>query len=240
MAETQQPHPPVAGAPANAKMRYEVRRSDLPLSCPLPVDGAVEFASARLPAHRGGRRRKPVPVLRRALRAGRLTHAGRCRPRAGRSSNCCPRSMRAVSNVPLWKSPTRWCAPAIARSSCPPAAGCVPRLTAVGAEHVTLDIGRKSPLTLRHVPTLRRLFAARTRRHRACAFAASAWLGWRAIAAACGADAPAFRDHRAWPEFALALQRDHDQRRARDLRLADGARLRAAALPAHRSGQAAR
>ena len=36
MAEAHQPHPPVAGSPANAKMRYEVHRSDLPLSCPLP------------------------------------------------------------------------------------------------------------------------------------------------------------------------------------------------------------
>ena len=33
------------------------------------------------------------------------------------------------------------------------------RLLAIGAEHVTLDIGRKSLLTLRHLPTLRRLFA---------------------------------------------------------------------------------
>lgn len=34
----------------------------------------------------------------------------------------------------------------------------LPRLEALGAEHVTLDIGRKSPLVLRHVPALRRLF----------------------------------------------------------------------------------
>jgi glycosyltransferase involved in cell wall biosynthesis len=65
----------------------------------------------------------------------------------------------------------------------------VPRLTAVGAEHVTLDIGRKSLLTLRHVPALRRLFErenvdlvhARSR--------LPAWLGWRAIRG-MGADAP--------------------------------------------------
>jgi glycosyltransferase involved in cell wall biosynthesis len=31
-------------------------------------------------------------------------------------------------------------------------------LAATGAEHVTLDIGRKSPLALRHVPALRRVF----------------------------------------------------------------------------------
>lgn len=33
----------------------------------------------------------------------------------------------------------------------------LPRLLATGAEHVALDIGRKSPLTLRHVLSLRRL-----------------------------------------------------------------------------------
>ncbi len=54
-------------------------------------------------------------------------------------------------------------------------------LLASGAEHVTLDIGRKSLLTLRHVPALRRLFAelgadivhARSR--------LPAWLGWYAL-----------------------------------------------------------
>ena len=35
----------------------------------------------------------------------------------------------------------------------------VPRLEALGAQHVTLDIGRKSLWTLRHVAALRRLFA---------------------------------------------------------------------------------
>ena len=34
----------------------------------------------------------------------------------------------------------------------------VPQLQAMGAEHVTLDIGRKAPATLRHVAALRRLF----------------------------------------------------------------------------------
>jgi glycosyltransferase involved in cell wall biosynthesis len=33
------------------------------------------------------------------------------------------------------------------------------KLTAQGSEHVTLDIGRKSPVTLRHIWTLRKLFA---------------------------------------------------------------------------------
>jgi glycosyltransferase involved in cell wall biosynthesis len=35
----------------------------------------------------------------------------------------------------------------------------LPALAATGAEHITLDVGRKSPLALRHVPALRRLFA---------------------------------------------------------------------------------
>jgi glycosyltransferase involved in cell wall biosynthesis len=34
----------------------------------------------------------------------------------------------------------------------------LPRLSALGGEHVTLDVGRKSFLTLRHVPALRQLF----------------------------------------------------------------------------------
>ncbi|WP_045728938.1 glycosyltransferase [Xanthomonas sp. GPE 39] len=54
-------------------------------------------------------------------------------------------------------------------------------LAAVGAEHLALDIGRKSLLTLRHVPALRGLFArervdivhARSR--------LPAWLGWHAL-----------------------------------------------------------
>ena len=58
----------------------------------------------------------------------------------------------------------------------------VPTLRGLGAEHVALDIGRKSPLVLRHVPALRRLFAdqrvdivhARSR--------LPAWMGWRALA----------------------------------------------------------
>ena len=57
----------------------------------------------------------------------------------------------------------------------------LPVLLASGAEHVELDIGRKSLATLRHVGTLRRLFAeadvdivhARSR--------LPAWLAWRAL-----------------------------------------------------------
>jgi glycosyltransferase involved in cell wall biosynthesis len=57
----------------------------------------------------------------------------------------------------------------------------LPQLLASGAEHVTLDIGRKSPWSLRHVRALRHLFGqqrvdivhARSR--------LPAWLGWWAL-----------------------------------------------------------
>ena len=63
----------------------------------------------------------------------------------------------------------------------------LPQLLALGGEHVTLDIGRKSPLTLRHVPTLRKLLRdteadivhARSR--------LPAWLGWWALRGMKGA-----------------------------------------------------
>lgn len=68
----------------------------------------------------------------------------------------------------------------------------LPRLEAIGAEHVALDIGRKSPLVLRHVPALRRLFAeaqadivhARSR--------LPAWLAWLALRGMKGASKPRF------------------------------------------------
>ncbi|MEO6154851.1 MAG: glycosyltransferase, partial [Thermomonas sp.] len=57
----------------------------------------------------------------------------------------------------------------------------LPQLQAIGAEHVVLDIGHKSPWTFRHVPALRRLFSdvdadivhARSR--------LPAWVGWHAL-----------------------------------------------------------
>lgn len=57
----------------------------------------------------------------------------------------------------------------------------LPALLATGAEHVTLDIGRKSLFTLRHLPALRRLFV----RERADLVHARsrlpAWLGLKAL-----------------------------------------------------------
>ncbi len=68
----------------------------------------------------------------------------------------------------------------------------LPQLLATGAEHVTLDIGRKSPWTLRHVRALRRLFVehqvdivhARSR--------LPAWLGWWALRGLPQASRPRF------------------------------------------------
>ena len=68
----------------------------------------------------------------------------------------------------------------------------VPALQALGAEHVALAIGRKSPLTLRHVRALRRLFLeaqadivhARSR--------LPAWIGWLALRGLDGAARPRF------------------------------------------------
>lgn len=63
----------------------------------------------------------------------------------------------------------------------------VPRLQALGAEHVALDIGRKSPLTLRHVPALRALF----RRERAdIVHARSRLPAWLAVLALRGMPGP--------------------------------------------------
>jgi glycosyltransferase involved in cell wall biosynthesis len=68
----------------------------------------------------------------------------------------------------------------------------LPQLQAAGAEHVALDIGRKSPASLRHVPALRRLFThervdivhARSR--------LPAWLGRLALRSIAGTRRPHF------------------------------------------------
>ncbi len=57
--------------------------------------------------------------------------------------------------------------------------GLLPRLLASGAEHIALDIGRKSPLTLRHLPVLRRLFAEADIVHARSRL--PAWLAWLAL-----------------------------------------------------------
>jgi glycosyltransferase involved in cell wall biosynthesis len=68
----------------------------------------------------------------------------------------------------------------------------VPTLEASGAEHIALDIGRKSPLTFRHVRRLRALFEdvgadivhARSRM--------PAWIGWHALRGLPAATRPRF------------------------------------------------
>lgn len=71
----------------------------------------------------------------------------------------------------------------------------LPSLLEIGAEHVALDIGRKSPMTLRHVRALRALFRevdadivhARSR--------LPAWLGWWALRGMRGTRPTASRPH---------------------------------------------
>ncbi len=55
----------------------------------------------------------------------------------------------------------------------------LPQLLATGAEHVTLEIGRKSPLTLRHARTLRTVFAQADIVHARSRL--PAWVGWLAL-----------------------------------------------------------
>ncbi len=57
----------------------------------------------------------------------------------------------------------------------------VARLEASGAEHITLDIGHKSPLTFRHVRTLRRLLAERGADIVHARSRLPAWVGWFAL-----------------------------------------------------------
>ena len=68
----------------------------------------------------------------------------------------------------------------------------LPALQKTGAEHVVLDIGRKSLLTLRHLPTLRKLLL----RERADIVHARsrlpAWLGWKAVQGIAGTQRPHF------------------------------------------------
>ncbi|MGH8062611.1 MAG: glycosyltransferase [Pseudoxanthomonas sp.] len=68
----------------------------------------------------------------------------------------------------------------------------LPALQKTGAEHIVLDIGRKSLLTFRHLPALRKLFVheqvdivhARSR--------LPAWLGWKAVQGIAATQRPHF------------------------------------------------
>ncbi|MFP7723134.1 glycosyltransferase [Lysobacter sp. A3-1-A15] len=58
----------------------------------------------------------------------------------------------------------------------------VPRLLALGAEHITLDIGRKSLLALRHVRPLRAVLLGERADLVHARSRLPAWLGWHAVA----------------------------------------------------------
>ena len=66
----------------------------------------------------------------------------------------------------------------------------LPQLQALGAEHIALAIGSKSPLSLRHLPALRRLFAGADIVHARSRL--PAWLGWLALRALPAAARPRF------------------------------------------------
>ena len=68
----------------------------------------------------------------------------------------------------------------------------VATLQAMGAEHVTLDIGRKSPFALRHVAALRRLLTARGADIVHARSRMPAWLGWFALRGMPAAVRPRF------------------------------------------------
>jgi len=68
----------------------------------------------------------------------------------------------------------------------------LPQLAAIGAEHVTLDIGRKSLWTLRHVRALRRVFAERRVDLVHARSRLPAWLGWWALRGMPDAERPRF------------------------------------------------
>ncbi len=68
----------------------------------------------------------------------------------------------------------------------------LPALQATGAEHVVLDIGRKSLFTLRHVVALRRLFAALDADIVHARSRLPAWLGWYALRGMPAATRPRF------------------------------------------------
>ncbi len=57
----------------------------------------------------------------------------------------------------------------------------LPSLLATGAEHVVMDIGRKSLLTLRHLPALRALFVSEKADIVHARSRLPAWLGWKAL-----------------------------------------------------------
>ena len=68
----------------------------------------------------------------------------------------------------------------------------LPMLLASGAEHITLDIGRKSLATLRHVSALRQIFVLERADIVHARSRLPAWLGWRALRGIAAARRPRF------------------------------------------------
>ena len=68
----------------------------------------------------------------------------------------------------------------------------LPALLDTGAEHFSLDIGRKSLLTLRHLPALRKLFVDQRVELVHARSRLPAWLGWKAVQGMAGATRPHF------------------------------------------------
>ena len=67
-----------------------------------------------------------------------------------------------------------------------------PALRDTGAEHIALDIGRKSLLTLRHLPALRKLFVREQADIVHARSRLPAWLGWKAVQGIAASQRPHF------------------------------------------------
>lgn len=68
----------------------------------------------------------------------------------------------------------------------------LPPLQKTGSEHITLDIGRKSLLTFRHLPTLRKLFVGERADIVHARSRLPAWLGWKAVQGIAATQRPHF------------------------------------------------
>jgi glycosyltransferase involved in cell wall biosynthesis len=68
----------------------------------------------------------------------------------------------------------------------------LPALQKTGAEHFALDIGRKSLLTFRHLPTLRKLFVREQADIVHARSRLPAWLGWKAVQGIAASQRPHF------------------------------------------------
>jgi glycosyltransferase involved in cell wall biosynthesis/uncharacterized Zn-finger protein len=210
---------PATPAPtqANAKQRYEVGRDALPLSCPLP-SMALWNSHPRVYLPIEADRRGRLPLLRRALRPGRLM------PRRGASARRM-RRLTVAQLLPALESggverSTLEIAQALAR------AGHRALVVSAGGRLLpALEARRRATPRARHRPQVAAGPAPRARaaalfarasRSTSCMRVRACRRGWAgARCAACRRGAPAPGHHRARTQLALALQRDHGPRRTR-------------------------